>query len=40
MTKVDAAFLGAFKQQVAAQGISRHFGLELEELGPGQARWG
>ena len=38
MTKVDEAFLSEFKEKVAAQGISRHFGLELEDLGPGRAR--
>jgi acyl-CoA thioesterase len=38
MTKVDESFLCAFKEKAAAQGISRHFGLELEELRPGQAR--
>lgn len=40
MAKIDEAFLTSFKKQVAAQGISRHFGLELEELGPGRARVG
>jgi len=40
MTKVDEAFLTAFQERAAAQGISRYFGLELEELRPGQARVG
>jgi acyl-CoA thioesterase len=40
MTKVDESFLTTFQEQVASQGISRHFGLELEELGPGQAQVG
>jgi acyl-CoA thioesterase len=40
VTKVDEAFLARFKEQVASQGISRHFGMELEELAPGQARVG
>ena len=40
MTRVDETFLAAFKERVAAQGISRHFGLELEDLGPGRARVG
>ncbi len=40
MTKIDSAFLAAFKNQVSAQGISRHFGLELEDLAPGKARVG
>jgi acyl-CoA thioesterase len=40
MTKPDEAFLSAFKERVAAQGIARHFGLELEEVAPGQARVG
>ena len=40
MTKPDETFLAAFKERVAAQGISRHFGLELENLSPGQARVG
>ena len=40
MTKVDETFLAAFKERVAAQDISRHFGLELEDLGPGRARVG
>ena len=39
-TKIDETFLAAFKEKVAAQGISRHFGLELEDLGPGRARVG
>ena len=40
MTKIAETFLSAFKEQVASQGISRHFGLELEDLGPGRARVG
>ena len=38
MTKVDTAFLSAFKERVAAQEISRFWELELEEVGPGRAR--
>ena len=38
MTKVDEAFLSAFKERVAAQEISRFWQLELEEVGPGRAR--
>ena len=38
MTKVDEAFLSAFKERVAAQEISRFWELELEEVGPGRAR--
>ncbi len=38
MTKVDEAFLSAFKERVAAQEISRFWHLELEEVGPGRAR--
>ena len=40
MTKVDATFLAALRQRVGDQGIARHFGLELEEVAPGQARVG
>jgi acyl-CoA thioesterase len=40
MKTTNETFLSAFKEQVAAQGISRHFGLELEDLAPGQARVG
>ncbi len=40
MTKADEKFLTAFKEKVAEQGISRHLGLELEDLSPGQARVG
>ena len=40
MSQVDKTFLAAFQERVEAQGISRHFGLELEELGPGRARVG
>ena len=38
MTKVDETFLAAFKERVAAQGTARHWGLELEEVGPGRAK--
>jgi acyl-CoA thioesterase len=38
MTKVDDAFLAAFRQRVDAQDISRFFKMELEEVGPGRAR--
>ena len=38
MTKVDATFLAAFKERVAAQEISRFWELELEEVGPGRAK--
>jgi len=38
MTEVSESFLAKFKEKVAAQGIARHFGLELEELSPGYAR--
>jgi acyl-CoA thioesterase len=37
MTKVDEAFLSAFRKRVAAQEISRFWQLELEDIGPGQA---
>lgn len=40
MTKVEETFLPAFQDRLAAQEISRHFGLELEDLGPGRARVG
>ena len=40
MTKVDEAFLAAFRERVAAQEISRFWRLELEEAGPGRARAG
>jgi acyl-CoA thioesterase len=40
MSQVNETFLAAFQERVEAQGISRHFGLELEELGPGRARVG
>ena len=38
MTKVDEAFLEAFRKRVAAQEISRFWQLELEDVGPGRAR--
>ena len=38
MTKVDEAFLKAFRERVAAQEISRFWQLELEEVGPGRAQ--
>jgi acyl-CoA thioesterase len=38
MTKVDEAFLEAFRKRVAAQEISRLWQLELEDVGPGRAR--
>jgi acyl-CoA thioesterase len=34
----DAQFLERLRQKVAAQGIARNLGLELEEAGPGYAR--
>jgi acyl-CoA thioesterase len=37
MSKPDEKFLRAFKERVAAQGTARYWGLELEEVGPGQA---
>jgi acyl-CoA thioesterase len=40
MTEPDERFLQAFKERVAAQGTARHWGLELEELGPGRAKVG
>ena len=38
MTKVDEAFLEAFRKRVAAQEISRFWQLELEDVGPGRAK--
>jgi len=38
MTKVDEAFLTAFRQRVDAQEISRFWHLELEALAPGRAQ--
>jgi len=38
MTKVDEAFLSAFRQRVDAQEISRFWHLELEDLAPGRAK--
>jgi acyl-CoA thioesterase len=38
MTEPDARFLSAFKERVASQGTVRHWGLELEEVGPGRAK--
>jgi acyl-CoA thioesterase len=38
MSKVNDAFLQAFKQRVAAQEIGRFLGTELEEVGPGYAK--
>ncbi len=40
MSQVEKTFLAAFQERLAAQGISRHFGLEVEELSPGEARVG
>jgi acyl-CoA thioesterase len=40
MTEPDERFLQAFKERVAAQGTARHWGLQLEELGPGRAKVG
>ncbi|MFH1595333.1 MAG: PaaI family thioesterase [Pseudomonadota bacterium] len=40
MTEPDERFLQAFKKRVAAQGTARHWGLELEEVGPGRAKVG
>jgi acyl-CoA thioesterase len=38
MSKVDEAFLAAFKERIAAQEISKFWRLELEDVGPGRAR--
>ena len=38
MREPDEKFLRAFKARVAAQGTARHWGLKLEEVGPGRAR--
>ncbi len=40
MSEHDAAFLAALKERVAAQGVARALGLELEDVGPGRARVG
>lgn len=40
MAQVTESFLAEFKEKVAAQGIARHFGLELEDLAPGYAHVG
>jgi acyl-CoA thioesterase len=43
MTKADQAdeaFLAALRERVAAQGVARALGLELEDVGPGRARVG
>ena len=38
MSKDNEAILAALKEKVDAQGISRFFDTELEELGPGKAK--
>ena len=38
MTKIDDAFLTAFRQRVDAQEISKFWHMELEDLGPGRAK--
>jgi acyl-CoA thioesterase len=38
MREPDEKFLKAFKERVSAQGTARYWGLELAEVGPGQAR--
>ena len=40
MKEPSEKFLQAFKERVAAQGTARHWGLELEEVGPGRAQVG
>ena len=38
MTREDYAFLAAFREQVAAQGLARSLGIELTEVAPGRAK--
>ena len=40
MSKVTEAFLSAFKERVAVQGIRQFFDTELEEVAPGYAKVG
>ncbi len=40
MKEPDEKFIEAFKGRVASQGTARFWGLELEEVGPGNARVG
>ena len=40
MAAANEAFLAAFRERVAAQGVSQFLGTELEEVGAGRARVG